>query len=151
MSRASADALVAFLRARLAEEVQCAEGSGVIAWLTYRDADGGMLYTRVAATTVGAPDHWVSDGREMTGWHSARVVYDERLVLADVAAKRQIIQRYVDVRDIWRVAPMETDRIGQLTLAQQRRGGELDGLWRAMTFMAVVYADHPDYLEEWRP
>lgn len=31
-------------------------------------------------------------------------------------------------------------------------GPETDGLnWRTLHALAAVYADHPDYLEEWRP
>lgn len=36
-----------------------------VAWLTFRNPDGSMRYTTVAA---GREGHWVANGEEMTGY-----------------------------------------------------------------------------------
>ncbi|MGH8921887.1 MAG: hypothetical protein ACRD0H_26690, partial [Actinomycetes bacterium] len=58
------DELVAFWRARLDEDEATAHYAGParIAWLTYRDDQGQMRYTTVAAGEDHAP--WVADGHE---------------------------------------------------------------------------------------
>lgn len=134
--------LVAFLRERLDERQRDAEGSGLIAWLTYRDPDGRMQYTTVAAATVEVPDHWVSDGREMTGFSSARVVYDEREVLADVEAKRRI----VDYRD--QAARAVEEAPPGATVVHRAQLIAYDAALRAL---ALPHVSHEDYDEAWRP
>ena len=113
--------LTEFLEARIAEDEAVARGSGVIAWLTYRGPRGLMDYTEVASATVDAPDVWMADEGEAVGFTSAQVIYDERRVLAECAAKRAILRLPVRY-------PCPTLRI-----------------------LAEVYADHPDYLPEWKP
>jgi hypothetical protein len=59
-------------------------------------------------------------------------------VLAECAAKRDIIEEYVDCRD----APTRSGPAWELGLAV------FNNVARRL---AKVYADHPDYREEWRP
>jgi hypothetical protein len=72
-------------------------------------------------------------------------------VLADCHAKRRIVDRFLEVRKLWLETQVNELHIGQQHLEQARRGGEMDGLWRAMTLLAQAYSDHPDYQPQWLP
>lgn len=126
--------LIAFLNARLDEDEATASYAGParIAWLTYRDADGQMLYTTVAAGEDHAP--WVADGKELPPPASARVVYDPARVLREVEAGRHLTAEY---RRALEKAP------GNLPL--------LNTLRRLIGSRVAVYSDHPDYNPAWRP
>ncbi len=56
--------------------------------------------------------------------------YDPARVLAECEAKRRIVESY-----------NSPDSVGSYG----------DGLWEALAHLALPYADHPDYREEWRP
>lgn len=125
-----------FLRARLDGLQQQALGSGRVAWLTYRD-DGSMRYTTVAAATLEDSDVWCVDGREAIGWTSAQVIYDEAEVLAEVDAKRRIVDWLLMVRR-----------------GEAEDSGEpmpVDPQDQVLRLLALPYAAHPDYDESWRP
>lgn len=62
-----------------------------------------------------------------------------RYMLADIAAKRAIIERYADSK-----AWGEQGHYDEYA-------SESCGLETALTLLASVYADHPDCREEWRP
>lgn len=127
------DDLVEFLTARLnaAEETTHAAGESRIAWLTYRDQDGHMLYTTVADGHGGV---WVADGKELPEPSFVHVVYETAQVLADIEAKRQIIH-------------VERDRALDAGGVIQRR------LERSavLRLLAQPYASHPDYRSDWAP
>jgi hypothetical protein len=111
------DELIAFLRARLDEDVKVA-----------RDA---------TFWTGGVPE-WTARA-EPDGVHIAR--HDPARVLADVAAKRRIIAEYAG-RD------QDVDlMLGRYT----ERQGQWAGLHLAVRLLALPYAGHPDYREEWKP
>jgi hypothetical protein len=127
-------ALAAFLADRLDEDEATASyaGPAVVAWLTYRDDGGQMLYTTVAATSGDSEDVWVADGKVLPEPASARVVYDPARVLRDVAAGRALVEAYrASVRS---VGEGLSRSLRQLVM------------WRA-----AVYDDHPDYRQEWAP
>lgn len=137
--------IVAFLTARLDEDEATANYSGParIAWLTYRDDFGQMLYTTVA--TGGDP--WVADGHELPEPASARIVYDPARGLRGVAAKRRVLERHQNLTTAIEGIPhiRRCDGCGDAnypTLVDDCP--ELHDL-------ASVYADHPDYDEGWRP
>ena len=80
-------------------------------------------------------------------------------VLAECEAKRQIVESYLaerSRRDIYQSAESRaveddgTDLMGQ---AQARRASaaRCRGLEIAVEALALPYADHPDYDEEWKP
>lgn len=85
-----------------------------------------------------------------------------RFHLAECAAKRKIIEAYVDERqrrDTYqssdgRAAEVDesVDPLIRERQVQRRRAAaaECRGLERAVEALATVYADHPDYREEWR-
>lgn len=78
--------------------------------------------------TVRDPKHL---GQFMPGWHEWREIeaFAAR-VLADCEAKRRIVEEF--------------QRCGPNTV------GHI-GLLGALQFLALPYADHPDYRQEWRP
>lgn len=124
--------LVEFLRVRLDEDEQTAREAGEcrIAWLTYRDERGQMLYTTVAAGD-DVDDVWCAAGRELGEPASVRVVYETARVLADVEAKRRIIDGC------------------EHTIQYEDYG--IPGAEMTLRLLAVPYASHPGYREEWKP
>lgn len=118
-----------FLEARIAEDERRAEGSGVIAWLSFRDDKGAMLHTTVAAAANNANDEagWVIDGKPAIGYADCTVIYAESHRLAECAAKRAIIAAF---------DPKSPDLDPFVGLS-------------VMAMLAAVYSDHPDYQQEW--
>lgn len=146
--------LAEFLLARIAEDEAAARAASPGPW-TYGDIEsvaGGSLYD---PDVMIAGVHWDPEGEgppvrrtrpakeaDANGHHIAR--WDPARVLAECEAKRQIVEmfaeEYTETRDglrrqrmtepeFWRVLDME----------------------RTLGFLALPYADHPDYRSEWRP
>ncbi|MET8630034.1 DUF6221 family protein [Kitasatospora sp. NPDC004669] len=113
--------VVTFLRARLQDD-----------WNHARDAMMGSGQWRAERTVVvldtGAE---IADVFLGPADHIAR--FDPARVLAEVAAKRAIVDAYEGRQE---VAPLPTLQ---------------NGLDTAVHLLASVYADHVDYREEWRP
>ncbi|MEU2724099.1 DUF6221 family protein [Streptomyces smyrnaeus] len=105
------DDLVAFLRARLDEEAQAAQGSPVQSW---NEADFYVSTDLIPGVRA----------------HIAR--HDPARVLDEVDAKRRILRWHLD------------EECCSVCL------DDVEGcpLFRAL---ALPYASHPDYREEWRP
>jgi hypothetical protein len=74
------------------EQTALAAGEARIAWLTYRDDDGRMRYTSVAAESGDGA--WVAAGEEMPEHSSALIVYDPARTIREVEALRQVINDY---------------------------------------------------------
>lgn len=76
MKRLAGVTITEFIEARLDEDEKTAHHSGParVAWLTFRDEAGQMLYT-VAASDHGEAD-WIADGKVLAAPASASVVYD---------------------------------------------------------------------------
>lgn len=89
--------ITAFLTARLDEDEAAAYYSGParVAWLTYCDDSGRMLYTTVAASN-DEDDPWVADGHDLPSPTAACIVFDPARVLAEVKAKRRVLARHHD-------------------------------------------------------
>lgn len=127
----SIDDLAEFLLARIAEDEAAARGAGGLTW----SAGAGIFYTHTVEDSErqpviydeGAPTEAQAD--HIAAWSPARV-------LIECEAKRQLIelaQGLVYLREIGDpVAP--STPVGQDILE----------------ILAVPYADHPDYREEWR-
>lgn len=85
-------------------------------------------------------------------WPSMALAGVER-VLAECAAKRAIVERYVDNLDLalsyrnpkWRDAMNDQDRI-EHRMQESRAATSLE----ACVALAATYADHPDYQPEWK-
>lgn len=125
------DDLVAFLAARLDEDEEAArqvEG-------TWRQIDqtGVIVASDGRHAEECASAHWAGVAE-----HIAR--HDPARVLRDVAARRAIVTS-------WRASNAEM----QTPLPDDRNIGVADGLDEAVCYLAAVYADHPDYQEEWAP
>lgn len=122
--------LVEFLTARIERDEMVAK------WSMDTDA---ALWPAIASTNLGAlPNFDVSMATlEHLGAHNPH------RVLADCAAKRRLIDafaRSVDVMD--RVAPIEElEYVGAKTLSILSRFG--------LQLLALPYADHEDYQQEW--
>ena len=159
MTPESVKALLEFLDARYDEATDRAQGSGRVAWLTYRDASGAMEFTAVAAATVEAPDVWIVAGREATGYADIQVIYDEREVLDDIAAKRAILELHDGEHDcrelITGVYPHDWPSAapwGSAGEAWRHASGEhFEGPCPTVRLLAQPFAGRPGWREEWRP
>ncbi|MFD3827697.1 DUF6221 family protein [Streptomyces sp. NPDC058621] len=137
------DALVQFLRARLDDDEQVARRveDQSAPWGGQWVADeAGALRTRNGH--VLAYGHVSTDGRELPiplkpglVEHWAR--HDPARALADVDAKRQALDHYERC-----VRHIRGD--DAYVLAEGAVG-------RQVQYMALPYADHPDYRKEWKP
>ncbi|MFD5564515.1 DUF6221 family protein [Kitasatospora griseola] len=146
---ATAD-LVAFLRARLDEDEQTAREAHAIdpaPWYedveyddrtNQRDGRYGSGLVR-ADDNVALWDRKQSSTLSMTAPTAVHVArHDPARVLAEVAAKRRILDDLAAAQGLEEKDPWEAeDRLGALE--------------RAVSFLALPYADHPDYRPEWAP
>lgn len=141
--------IAAFLRARYDERqlVLLNVGPARVAWATFRNSDRSMRYTSVVSANG---DVWVCDGHVVEP-DSVQVVFDRDQELADIAAKRQIAAMHE--RTIQFLSSRE--------YCQKCATGDscdecLDyetQVWPCSTLrlLALPYAGHPDYREDWKP
>ncbi|MEV7584406.1 DUF6221 family protein [Streptomyces erythrochromogenes] len=122
-------ALVQFLRARLDEDEQIALSHRQWSPDWYFDDTAGEIRDSVNRGTVAFVP------AELDATHIAR--HDPARALAEVEAKRRIIADY------------------ERYVAERRRamGGwdSYPGESPILAALAAVYADHPDYRDDWRP
>lgn len=121
-------------------------------------------------TTV-ASDHddgeWIADGRHVDDASHVQVLFDPARVLADIKAKRRIVELHeswpvlveqpptfdpVDTSDPSTFAVRASQQIAWTTQQEYRRifGGEPPTA-PMLRELAAVYADHPDCRREWLP
>jgi hypothetical protein len=132
--------LVEFLRARLDEDERRARRmaggghlEGARRWIAGEaNADG-------VRTEAGTPVTRFSWPYEME--HIAR--HDPQRVLADVAAKRAIVQMY---ENAFLAQRTDLTRYNQI-----QDGAAVDVLGVAVRHLAAVYVDHPAYRQRWAP
>lgn len=119
------DDLVTFLRARLNEDEQEAAAASPGPWHVDAEADEVL-----AVDDIVVAEGFALSGQQLraTTRHIAR--HDPARVLAEVAAKRSMIGRIDSHATI-----MGWDEVH----------GDL------LRLLALPYADHPDYRDEWRP
>ncbi|MGY5127323.1 DUF6221 family protein [Streptomyces nigrescens] len=122
------EALVAFLRARLDEEEVAAHTAPAGPW----HADGDSVYASHPADLV--VEYAYNDGAE----HIAR--HDPARVLAEIEAKRAIVDQYAEVQEMDREDAEPEFAYGRAV-----------GLGEAVRLLALPYQEHPDYRPEWRP
>ena len=127
--------LVEFVRARIGEYEQAAQNATVASSTWSVDASGKFVYVTDAGswrvTRMGEPAAAI---------HIAR--HDPARVLAEVAALRRIVDRYEDC-----VARVNDPEYPMAIARDQIREYE-DFVLPAL---AGIWADHPDYREEWQP
>jgi Family of unknown function (DUF6221) len=167
--------LAAFLAARLDEKEAVASHSGPahVAWLTYRDDEGRLLYTTVAAADDLGPEvpagdeesPWSADGHELPSPASARVVYDPARALREVAADRTLLrerERLAHRREALAANRRASEHWTPFTAPgyptaydMQREGFALEALEHFLCSMirvrAAVWSDHRDYRQRWSP
>lgn len=130
--------LTEFLLARIAEDEAAARGASPGPWShSHEGLQGGevirsaddLRVTRVYQT--GWPDYLPAceNAAHIARHHPARI-------LADCKAKRAAVRECAD--DLGQREGGLKGRVGRAT-------------WDVLTHLAVPYADHPDYRDEWRP
>jgi hypothetical protein len=150
--------LTAWLRARFDEK----QRRILAGW----DSDG---VARVATMWTGkdpsyttvASDHgdglWVADGREVTDARDVRILWDPTIELAEVDAKRRIVDRHTQ-----KVGTNVTRGTCAECGGSDWKPVNADGLlepfpwvmpWPCPTLrlLALPFAGHPGYREEWKP
>lgn len=119
------DDLVTFLRARLDEDQRVAATAG--------GGDDCGAWT-AAGETVDFDQYEIGGFHPSTAAHVAR--HDPARVLREVEAKRRLLEQFT----------LRGDSVRRTV--QPSTGGVWDDLLR---MLALPYAGHPDYREEWRP
>lgn len=126
------DDLVAFLRARLDEDEQTAAAASPGPWHANAESDEVL-----AVDDITVADGFALSGQQLraTTAHIAR--HDPARVLREVEAKRGVIEQYESIG-----TPPPGEIGPELSRAE---------LGRVLRLLALPYADHPDYDEDWRP
>ncbi|MGP4024012.1 DUF6221 family protein [Actinomadura sp. 3N407] len=123
--------LVEFLRARLARDEQIARACSGIPW---KATPSGTIHT----DTQDDPAYVASAENEAYSEHIAR--HDPSRTLDEVAATRQIIDDYE--KQAWILD--QGHRTPELEAAQAVRE-------TVLRCLALTYASHPAYRDDWRP
>ena len=138
--------LIDFLRARL-DEAEAAARRVRQPYRLYVDEDGRLSeplrHTDPHGERDGEYQQW-PEGDDRMPNHIATwmLAYDPARVLADVEAKRYMV-------DFWSAAyqnPQDSERFSGPDWDQVRRNAQ----W-TLRLLALPYATHPDYREDWRP
>lgn len=124
--------VAAFLRARLDEDERSARAASGATWQL------GVMFGTVIA--VGNGKTVARDCVEALAEHIAR--HDPARVLRDVEAKRRIVDRYED-------ALVRLDDPEYSTPEARTQIREYEDF--VLPALALPYAEHPDYRDEWRP
>ena len=129
------DELVAFLRARLDEEEAFAQAT------VWEGSGNKLAWERAASATfdVGGDEFYAGDSAIAN--HIAR--HDPARVLADVEAKRQALAKCAEWLSYRPVGDTDVDRGSD--------GAYVDAAETMLRLLALPYADHADYREEWQP
>ena len=138
-----------FLLERIAEDEAAATAAGNLQFWRYDNEplgwslenDGGERILTVDPGTIAVGNYWNHAARHLP----ARV-------LAECAAKRAIVERYLENLDRvmayrnprWRDAMNDSDRF-EHRLQEARCATSLEDCWS----LASTYAEHPDYQQEW--
>ncbi|WP_282698023.1 DUF6221 family protein [Streptomyces sp. CC208A] len=127
--------LVQFLRARLDEDAAVARAAKPGPWAVEEDRENLTRWVVNEEHTLDVGLGYVGNRTQGDAAHIAR--HDPTRVLAEVEAKRQIIEQH------------------ERYAAERRR---MMGGWDPqsddspiLAALATVYADHPDYRPEWAP
>lgn len=131
--------LVAFMRARLAEDEQAAESAPGGPWHV-----DSFPYVVPQPDLVWAADEIVAEVRDGAA-HIAR--WDPARVLRHVAAVRAVLDGYeVAERHV-----AETRRTAPEYRWVQQAEGPRDALLFVLRHLSAEHAEHPDYRQEWAP
>ena len=131
--------LTDFILARIAEDE-----AAVCAWDSDGAAQVASMWTGLepgyATVASGRPaSGWFADGREVEDARHVEVLYNPARVLAECEAKRAIVQGW---GQFLAGAPEWAEREMPSVLRMARM---------TLHALALPYADHPDYRQEWKP
>ncbi|MFD4830125.1 DUF6221 family protein [Streptomyces uncialis] len=165
-------ALIAFLRARLDEDEAEARGTGMpLDWHQgpgpedpeWASAEMVLMWPPEHHTPYERDKHWRGRTLDSAGQAGHIARHDPARVLREVEAKRMLIggitteRHHVTDGDCWYTCAAATEeRDGGETCDDNRTGGPCDcgrdeRVGRCLRLLALPYADHPDYREEWQP
>ncbi len=137
--------LMAFLRARLDEDERIAQAVLGAPWVRREDVAGVHADDATADRPKGSA---VADCRRVPGGYEHGVALAEHIVrhqpsrvLADVAARRAILNLYEEPE----ASAALPDSANRFTSSIQRHV-----MGEVLPHLALPYASHPDYREEWR-
>ncbi|SFP24706.1 DUF6221 family protein [Actinomadura madurae] len=134
--------LVEFLRARLDRDEQTARACSGAPWLATPSGtvstDPGTGDAGTGDADTGEPAYVATAENGAYAEHIAR--HDPFRTLAEVAARRQILDEYE--KQSWILG--QGHRTPELEAAQSVRE-------KVLRLLALPYATHPAYQEEWRP
>jgi Family of unknown function (DUF6221) len=155
------DNIVSWLRTQLDIQQHWNEGTGLAAWLTYLDGHGRALPSRLVSAREFEPGRWQFDGHDAPeGWTHVNIVHDERVVRAEIAAKRAILNLHEHQRERGVVRGLN-QRLAHVD--------PVPGLWRCLTChptegsppgrgwcetvrqLCRPYEHQPGYRPVWRP
>ncbi|GGU54716.1 DUF6221 family protein [Streptomyces lavendofoliae] len=128
--------LVDFLRARLDEDADTASAASPGPWHVNAESDEVL-----AVDDIAVADGFALSGQQLraTTAHIAR--HNPARILAEVDAKRQMVDDYAR-----NAAAAEAEQ------CPNEWNGGIDKLgYFVLPLLALPYADHPDYRDEWRP
>lgn len=146
------DDLITFLRARLDEREQKALAAAKWYGKDWEDHGNHVVMDDAGANVIldRASEH-----DEMDAAVAAFVVdNDPAFVLADVAAKRQIIDVYCQertLRDLYQAPDARAAEDEDQVTRRRSAAARCRGLEIAVEALALPYVDHPDYRAEWTP
>lgn len=120
--------LVAFLRARYDEDAEKALAASPGPWSPNAEAD-----EVVACDGITVADGFALSGRQLRATVEHIAEWDPARVLADVDAKRRILERAVA-----EIESQDPPRASAIFASG------------VLLLLALPYADHPDYRQEWR-
>ncbi|WP_163275345.1 DUF6221 family protein [Cellulomonas iranensis] len=125
--------LTEFLLARIAEDEAIARDVVAGPWIHARDERSVLDAVAHRATAPGTP--------QATNLHVHR--WGPGRVLAEVAAKRRIVQHALDIQ-------LGADEI-DWAVVDDLDDPQVRAMAVALLAIALPYADNPDYRAEWRP
>jgi hypothetical protein len=132
-----ANGLVVFLRARLDDDEEVARAASPGPWKPNAEHD-----EVVAVDDITVADGFALSNRQLRATVDHIVRWDPARALADIEAKRRIIDLYeITVAD----KPWQTEP--DLGPTQGARAG---ALWLTLRLLALPYAERPDYRQEWK-
>lgn len=145
--------LVEFLKARLDEDEQAAQAATPSPWrIDPRNPNVILEPTPIDSVGMaGERQHNIFTGQVSSRFGQAKldvahiVRHDPARVLAEVAAKRRIIEALgIAERNVAKVRRTAPD-YRSVRVAE----AESDAMLHAVRLLAHPYADHPDYREDW--
>ncbi|MFD4658014.1 DUF6221 family protein [Kitasatospora sp. NPDC058444] len=149
------DALAEFLSARIADDETIARDAGGRSWEWRHRGTGELWHPEPGAYLAGGGEYLGIGGNRHGGATLCGVTmtphtdavhiahHDPARALADVAAKRRIIDRYTSA-----VADAAEDADGYF---DENRAEDARHLRPVLRLLALPYRDHPDYQPEWAP